>query len=174
MLSFQTPAHGRVAILIFFSDAMYSYLMGAAIITGRPVTRKYLILFLTCITAKWSTPKMSTVYMGHFGSRHCTIDVSGIDIVSEPASKWVSKHFIYNGWQHLAHNYNNFSNVRIFRILTVDVSATLWAPSSKIVSLSISSWQILTAHAQPFRGTRDLAFCPRDSLLVWATSRGSG
>ena len=37
----------------------------------------------------------------------------------------------------------------------------------------IPSWQILTAHAQPFRGARDLAFClkvPLDSMLVWASS----
>ena len=49
--------------------------------------------------------------------------------------------------------------------------------SSKSVSSSIPSWQILTAHAQPFRGARDLAFClkvPLDSLLVWASSGGSG
>ena len=52
-----------------------------------------------------------------------------------------------------------------------------WAPSSEFVSLSIPSWQILTVHAQPFRGARDLAFClkvPLDSLLVWASSEGSG
>ena len=52
-----------------------------------------------------------------------------------------------------------------------------WAPSSEFVSSSIPSWQILTAHALPFRGTRDLAFClkvPLDSLLVWASSGGSG
>ena len=52
-----------------------------------------------------------------------------------------------------------------------------WAPSSEFVSLSIPSWKILTAHAQPFRGARDLAFClnvPLDSLLVWANSEGSG
>ena len=51
------------------------------------------------------------------------------------------------------------------------------APSSKFVSSSIPSWQTLTAHAQPFRGARDLAFClkvPLDSLLVWASSEGSG
>ena len=44
-----------------------------------------------------------------------------------------------------------------------------WAPSSEFVSSSIPSWQILTAHAQPFRWARDLAFClkvPLDSLLV--------
>ena len=47
----------------------------------------------------------------------------------------------------------------------------IWAPSSKFVSSSIPSWQISTAHAQPFRGARDLASClkvPLDSLLVWA------
>ena len=52
-----------------------------------------------------------------------------------------------------------------------------WAPSSEFVSSSIPSWPILTAHAQPFRGARDLAFClkvPLDSLLVWASSGGSG
>ena len=52
-----------------------------------------------------------------------------------------------------------------------------WAPSSEFVSSSIPSWQILTAHAQPFREARDLAFClkvPLDSLLVWASSGGSG
>ena len=52
-----------------------------------------------------------------------------------------------------------------------------WAPSSEFVSSSIPSWQILTAHAQPFRGARDLAFClkvPLGSLLVWASSGGSG
>ena len=45
------------------------------------------------------------------------------------------------------------------------------------MSSSIQSWQILTAHAQPFRGARDLAFClkvPFGSLLVWASSGGSG
>ena len=51
------------------------------------------------------------------------------------------------------------------------------APSSEFVSSSIPSWQILTAHAQPFRRARDLTFClkvPLDSLLVWASSKGSG
>ena len=52
-----------------------------------------------------------------------------------------------------------------------------WAPSSEFVSSNIPSWQILSAHAQPFRGARDLAFClkvPLNSLLVWASSEGSG
>ena len=52
-----------------------------------------------------------------------------------------------------------------------------WAASSEFVSSSIPSWKILTAHAQPFRGARDLAFClkvPLDSLLVRASSGGSG
>ena len=45
------------------------------------------------------------------------------------------------------------------------------------MSSSIPSLQISTAHAQPFRGARDLIFClkvPLDSLLVWASSEGSG
>ena len=57
------------------------------------------------------------------------------------------------------------------------VTKYTWAPSSEFVSSSIPSWQTLTAHAQPFRGARDLAFClkvPLDSLLVWASSEGSG
>ena len=51
------------------------------------------------------------------------------------------------------------------------------SPSSEFVSSSIPSWQILTAHAQPFRGARSLAFClkvPFDPLFVWASSEGSG
>ena len=51
-----------------------------------------------------------------------------------------------------------------------------WAAASEFVSSSIPSLQILTAHAQPFRGARDLAFClkvPLDSLLVCASSGGS-
>ena len=53
----------------------------------------------------------------------------------------------------------------------------IWARSSEFVSSSIPSWQTLTAHTQPFRGTRDLAFCLKvhfDSLFVWVSSRGSG
>ena len=53
----------------------------------------------------------------------------------------------------------------------------IWAAPSEFVSSSIPSWQILTAHAQPFSGARDLAFClkvPLDSLLIWASSDGSG
>ena len=56
-------------------------------------------------------------------------------------------------------------------------STIKWAPSSEFVSSSIPSWQILTAHAQPFRGARDLAFCLKvtlDSLLVFASCEGSG
>ena len=48
---------------------------------------------------------------------------------------------------------------------------------SEFMSSSIPSWQIVTAHAQTFKGARDLAFClkvPLDSLLVWVSSGGSG
>ena len=57
------------------------------------------------------------------------------------------------------------------------LSIIIWTASSEFVSSSIPSWQTFTAHAQPFRGARDLAFClkvPLDSLLVWASSGGSG
>ena len=50
-------------------------------------------------------------------------------------------------------------------------------PRQANLSSSIPSLQSLTAHVQPFRGARDLAFClkvPLDSLLGWASSRGSG
>ena len=60
--------------------------------------------------------------------------------------------------------------------LTVIVVPT-WAAPSEFVSSCIPSWQILTAHAQPFRGARDLAFClkfPLDLMLVWASSGDSG
>ena len=62
-------------------------------------------------------------------------------------------------------------------ILKVLYSNIKRAPSSEFVSLSIPSWQIVTAHAQLFRGARDLAFylrVPLDSLLVWASSGGFG
>ena len=52
-----------------------------------------------------------------------------------------------------------------------------WAASSEFVSSSIPLWQTLTAHAQPFRGARALAFCLKvllDSRLVLASSEGSG
>ena len=51
------------------------------------------------------------------------------------------------------------------------------SPVKRICVFEHPTWQILTAHAQPFRGARDLAFClkvPLDSLLVWASSGGSG
>ena len=68
------------------------------------------------------------------------------------------------------------SNCRIFIGVPI-FTMFIWAPSSEFVSSSIPSWQMLTAHAQPFRGARDLVFClkvPLDSLLIWASSEGSG
>ena len=67
--------------------------------------------------------------------------------------------------------------IKCSAILMPLASFPTWAPSSEFVSLSIPSWQISTAHVQPFRGARDLVFCltvPLDSLLVWASSEGSG
>ena len=73
---------------------------------------------------------------------------------------------------------SKMSYAHILPITMVSFSVNIIrAPSSEFVSSSIPSWQILTAHAQPFTGARDLAFClkvPLDSLLVWASSEGSG
>ena len=61
--------------------------------------------------------------------------------------------------------------------LTTSMNFIICGASSESMSSSIPSWQIFTAHAQPFRGARDLAIClkgPLDSLLVWVSSGGSG
>ena len=63
------------------------------------------------------------------------------------------------------------------KLVQNNTSTNNWAPSSESVSSSIPSWNILTAHAQPFREARDLGFCrkvPLDSLLVRASSGVSG
>ena len=89
-----------------------------------------------------------------------------------------------NGWMHARmHNAKLICPVNFFIVGGIKEAHNTWlviikwAMSSEFVSLSIPSWQILTVHAQPFRGARDLAFCLKvslDSLLVWASSRGSG
>ena len=61
-----------------------------------------------------------------------------------------------------------FLFIHVFYSVSV-VGLTGWAASSEFVSSSIPSCQILTAHAQPFRRARDLAFCLKvllDTLLV--------
>ena len=68
----------------------------------------------------------------------------------------ILEHFVCSSWQLFLNN---------------------WAASSEFGSSSIPSWEILSAHAQPLRDARDLAFClevPLYSLLVWASSGGSG
>ena len=68
-------------------------------------------------------------------------------------------------------------NLTAYMYITTWFLCFKWAPSSEFVSWSIPSWQTLTAHAQPFRGARDLSFwlkVPLDLLLVWASSGGSG
>ena len=74
---------------------------------------------------------------------------------------------------HLSKLHANFSHMQSYATMLTSV----WAASSEFVSSSIPSWHILTAHAQPLRGARDLAFCLKvllDSLLVWASNGGSG
>ena len=80
---------------------------------------------------------------------------------------------------------NNISNTKIclHHCIGIALSSRYWhshynrAAPSEFVSSSIPWWQIWTAHAQPFSGARDLAFCLKvllDSLLLWASSGGSG
>ena len=76
-------------------------------------------------------------------------------------------------------NHINYVKLKILQQASIYFSSYhhKWAPPSEFVSSSIPSWQILTAHAQPFREAMDLAFClkvPLDSLLIWASSGGSG
>ena len=87
---------------------------------------------------------------------------------------------LLQGWVEYSWGNCSFSLSNIIKVAEVESHCKLvckWAPPSEFVSSSIPSWQTLTAHAQPFRGARDLAFClkvPLDSLLVWASSGGSG
>ena len=92
----------------------------------------------------------------------------------------VKTYLFMNIW-HAIHNIHSLAKVWNWNesnMLIVFLTGNItWAPPSEFVSSSIPSWQILTAHAQPFRGARDLAFylkVPLDSLLVWASSEGSG
>ena len=83
---------------------------------------------------------------------------------------------ICNKYLKLRLPWNHLHDFKVLMLSTYWVTY-IWAPSSEFVSSSIPSWQILTAHAQPFRGARDLAFClkvPLDSLFVWASNGGSG
>ena len=93
----------------------------------------------------------------------------------------IQSYFVY--FIHLSHvirkpNLRHAKKKRCtYQCLCCHQSYLRWAPSSEFVSSSIPSWQISTAHAQPFRGARDLVFClkvPLDSLLVWVSSGGSG
>ena len=71
---------------------------------------------------------------------------------------------------------NSYSCFLINKVVTMEMRNQL-SPVKRICVFEHSAWQILTAHAQPFRGTRDLAFClkvPLDALLIWASSEGSG
>ena len=85
---------------------------------------------------------------------------------------YISGHYLKQYPFH--HNIKSNKCVPVFNGKQLDI---IRAASSEFVSSSIPSWQILTAHAQPFRGARDLAFCLKvtlDSLLVWASREGSG
>ena len=103
------------------------------------------------------------------------------DVLAQMLSVWMHYSMVKPLCTNLGWLQQIFSGVRIFRTFTVFHFSTsirdIWAAWSEFVSLSIPSWQILTAHAQPFREARDLAFylkVPLDSLLEWASSEGSG
>ena len=69
---------------------------------------------------------------------------------------------------------NSLDGAKMRTVIYLNMIKYMVKVTSEFVS---SSWQISTAHAQPFRGAKDLAFClkvPLDSLLVWASSEGSG
>ena len=83
------------------------------------------------------------------------------------------RQFRPNIYQYVYKSFLFYESICFYKMIV----AYIWAPSSEFVSSSIPSWQILTAHAQPFRGARGLVFClkvPLDSLLIWASSGGSG
>ena len=93
---------------------------------------------------------------------------------------WVKYPELYKLIRQTGDNKNTFNCLlaEVWNSMKIDrIIKIIWAPSSEFVSSSIPSLQIVTAHAQPFRGARNLAFClkvPLDSLLVWASSEGSG
>ena len=98
--------------------------------------------------------------------------------VMDPAFKLSNK--LVGAWRSVfgrARQGSTVGRVLLQRISCSGLTVEYWAPSSEFVSSSIPSWQISTAHAQPFRGATDMAFClkvPHDSLLLWASSEGSG
>ena len=51
-------------------------------------------------------------------------------------------------------SFQNKTKLQCFLFLLVPLEGYNWAASSEFVSSSIPPWQILTAHAQPFRGAR--------------------
>ena len=95
-----------------------------------------------------------------------------MELILRTCSSGVLVPFRHRTWKLLHGN-----SSACFQPLFETLSYILWSASSEFVSSSIPSWQILTAHAQPFRGARDMAFClkvPLDSLIVWVSSGGSG
>ena len=114
-------------------------------------------LFSVCTEQLWCTLMLSILTKSIF-----------VQSIWAPSSEFVSSSI--PSWQTLTAHAQSILTMSIF-------VQSIWAPSSEFVSSSIPSWQTLTAHAQSFRGARDLAFClkvPLDSLLVWASSEGSG
>ena len=90
--------------------------------------------------------------------------------------KWDSLHALHPVCLRTS-NYGTCTSILIWLSLQLASTTVIWGASSEFVSSSIPSWQISTVHVQPFREARDLVFClkvPLDSLLIWASSEGSG
>ena len=128
-------------------------------------------------------PHIASVWVTGFSVGHRSYIIStmeSLDIQSctHLFQKPVSMLLVQGFWERFfSRPLNAAQHSPVFRRTLLRIIFMYWTPSSEFVSSSIPSWQISTAHAQPFRGPRDLAFCrkvPLDSLLVWASSEGSG
>ena len=95
----------------------------------------------------------------HDGMLEDTNSLGGAQFKNNASMSWHVKEY-YNQYKY----FMSEESILMFKIYEI-----YRAPSSEFVSSSIPSLQISTAHAQSFRGARDLVFCLKvllDSLLV--------
>ena len=138
-----------------------------------------------CITMPGNYVTVTAVWRHNVLTRKVMVAALTIDMFQTVISNRSYIHWSHNISVKSADKHDRFStspvksqsHVLRYGLAWSSVKLIIWAPPSEFVSSSIPSWQISTAHAQPFRGATDLAFClkvPLDSLLVWASSEGSG
>ena len=136
------------------------------------MTEKFLVLSVTRhLTAVGSSPGWVTCETGQCLLGGGQVVFLGGSPILAPSNDWLGSKWVKHFWRPIKLKQS------ILPVCAGGLLHLIWAASSEFVSSSIPSWQTLTAHAQPFRGARDLAFClkvPLDSLLVWASSEGSG